>query len=474
MAMQSAYPMPWEGRKKKTGVGSAYDVQAGMTPATGTGALPAPMPGPMTSNKGGGPIDEDPFNPFGPTPTPSPWDGPSMGGGYEAPPPVAPTPPFGASQPMADPFGGFDPSISGPFAPQEPVTAPAPAPTTAPTVPTYDSSQWDTDNYAAPGYIAQDFNPGAMLGWEQSNWDNANMQTPKYVIGRILSKYDPQGGLTPEALAEIQQAYPGATFDGKDMLNIPGVGMTDILVNAIKGQGGESWAWQDPGAGGAGGTGQSAGAGMMPVAGGSVPLPTITGASGASGGAAPAAGNQSWQDVLASIFNSNPSDILNNPAYLEQQQALDYQGQRERSRLMNQIAERNAAQGTGDSGAMAGEQNAASMGISEAQMGMQAQLATRALEQEQSRIMQALAMAQQYGTAQEQMALQERLAQLQASLQQQSINNQYALGQGNLGLGYYNANMGNQQFNDNLGWQMAQWQQQQNWLPWLFGMNGNA
>lgn len=124
----------------------------------------------------------------------------------------------------------------------------APKPQTPPTTPvtgqgqTYDSSQWDTDGWGTPQYLGKAAG-GAMAGWDQKNWDDQNMQTPKYVVGRILSNYTPSMDGLGQAMQEIQQAYPGATFDGKDKIEIPGLGTIDVLVNA----GGDnmSWAWQD-------------------------------------------------------------------------------------------------------------------------------------------------------------------------------------------------------------------------------------
>lgn len=105
-----------------------------------------------------------------------------------------------------------------------------------------DRSQWNTEGWATPEYLGQAAG-GAMAGWDQTNWDDQNMQTPKYVVGRILSNYSPDIQGLSAAMAEIQKAYPGATFDGKDKVTIPGLGTIDMLVNA----GGEngSWAWQD-------------------------------------------------------------------------------------------------------------------------------------------------------------------------------------------------------------------------------------
>lgn len=111
-----------------------------------------------------------------------------------------------------------------------------------PQTPQYDSSNWDTDGWATPQYLGKAAG-GAMAGWDQTNWDDQNMQTPKYVVGRILSNYTPSIDGLGAAMEEIQQAYPGAEFDGKDKIIIPGLGTIDVLVNA----GGDnmSWAWQD-------------------------------------------------------------------------------------------------------------------------------------------------------------------------------------------------------------------------------------
>lgn len=105
-----------------------------------------------------------------------------------------------------------------------------------------DRSQWNTEGWATPEYLGKAAG-GAMAGWDQTNWDDQNMQTPKYVVGRILSNYSPTIEGLGQAMAEIQQAYPGAEFDGKDKVTIPGLGTIDMLVNA-GGEGG-SWAWQD-------------------------------------------------------------------------------------------------------------------------------------------------------------------------------------------------------------------------------------
>jgi hypothetical protein len=110
-----------------------------------------------------------------------------------------------------------------------------------------DTSGWNTDGYAAPAHVAA--TPSAAPpGWDADKWNDSTHQTPKYGAGRILSQYPPTvEGLTAAA-KEIEQAYPGSTFNGKDTLSIPGVGDIDVLKGA--GKGGEAWQWMPKGEGG--------------------------------------------------------------------------------------------------------------------------------------------------------------------------------------------------------------------------------
>jgi hypothetical protein len=87
-----------------------------------------------------------------------------------------------------------------------------------------------------------------MAGWDQTKWSNADHQTPKYAVGRILSQFAPSIAGLAQALPEIQKAYPGATFNGKDKITIPGVGTFDVLTNSGSGQN-MGWAWQGEGGG---------------------------------------------------------------------------------------------------------------------------------------------------------------------------------------------------------------------------------
>ena len=104
-----------------------------------------------------------------------------------------------------------------------------------PQAPTYDTTKWDTDGYAAPSYIAEHAG-GPIEGWDATKWADANHQTPKYVVGRILSSYDLKNPeQRAQAIADIQKAYPGTQFDGKDVITYPDGSAVDIFRAADAG-----------------------------------------------------------------------------------------------------------------------------------------------------------------------------------------------------------------------------------------------
>jgi hypothetical protein len=117
-----------------------------------------------------------------------------------------------------------------------PAAAPAPA---AP--PAMDNSKWDTDGYSKPGYTAADTH-GTVL-YDPAKWNDANHQTPKYVVGRIMAEAgdmkDPNARTA--AFEKIAQAYPGATYNGKDKLTMPDGGIIDVFKGAGSGEYGIQW-----------------------------------------------------------------------------------------------------------------------------------------------------------------------------------------------------------------------------------------
>jgi hypothetical protein len=127
-------------------------------------------------------------------------------------------------------------------------TQPVPMPGQQP--PASNKQTWDTDGYAAPGYMAEGLGATTLNGYDSGKLNNADHQTPKYVVGRILSNFpDTPEGLR-QALPLLQQAYPGTEITGTngDKLNIPGVGNNlDVGVKFGEG-GGQGWQWLDPSA----------------------------------------------------------------------------------------------------------------------------------------------------------------------------------------------------------------------------------
>jgi len=103
-------------------------------------------------------------------------------------------------------------------------------------------AQWNTGGYARPAFTSTTYNKNAVSGYDPAKWNDPLHQTPKYVVGRILSGYnlnDPQQ--LQAAMNDIIKAYPGSTWGGRDVITIPGIGPVDV----IRDFGGESGiAWQ--------------------------------------------------------------------------------------------------------------------------------------------------------------------------------------------------------------------------------------
>lgn len=122
-----------------------------------------------------------------------------------------------------------------------------------------------------------------------------------------MSQFAPTTENMPKVLAEIQKAYPGTRLVGKDSIEIPGVGTTDILRAADVG--GKGWQWlgasgkgktSGGGGGGTGGAGTGAGYNAAgDVAGGDVINQIIANLGGiAGGGGGQNAGPMSARDAL--------------------------------------------------------------------------------------------------------------------------------------------------------------------------------
>jgi hypothetical protein len=110
-----------------------------------------------------------------------------------------------------------------------------------------DARNWNTDGFTPPRYIAPKYAPHPMPGWDRAKWNDPNHQTPKYVIGRLLSGLKPRTANMDQAVALIAQAYPGTRRTGSGDITIPGIGSTDILQAADVG--GKAWHFGGQGGG---------------------------------------------------------------------------------------------------------------------------------------------------------------------------------------------------------------------------------
>jgi len=258
----------------------------------------------------------------------------------------------------------------------------------------------------------------AMPGWDQGKWADAAHNTPKYVVGRILSGYPTTPAGIQQAMSQILAAFPGASFDGKDILTIPGVGSIDVLTGASVG--GTGFAWQPT-------TDENGN-----------PLSDASGGGGAGGGGG--SYGDSIRSKIMQLINQPATDVDTNPVFQGAIGAYDTQQQRNASRERNAIAERMAASGTNTGGGFDDRILGAEQARGENTATFSGNLAVRELERQRDEIMQALNMGVGLMTEEMRLALSEKLGMLNASLQQQQITNQ------------------NNQFNQNMGWEQDMWE----------------
>ena len=156
-----------------------------------------------------------------------------------------------------------------------------------------------------------------------------------------------------------------------------------------------------------------------------------------------------WQGSMLKLMGQQPTDMASDPVYQQATNAYGAQQQRATERERNAIAERMAASGQANSGAMDSRLLGAEQQRGENEASFAGNLAVREMERQRDEIMQALELGAGIMAAEDRLALTEKLGMINASLQQQSITNQ--------------AN----QFDSSLGWEMAQYPSQQNYLAWL-------
>jgi hypothetical protein len=185
------------------------------------------------------------------------------------------------------------------------------APASAPV----DTSAWNTKGYAAPTSAATSAY-AAPGGWDQTKWADQNYQDPKYVVGRLEMEASGGDGTfdTPQekqaAVDAILKAYPGAKFNGKDMLDFgDGGAPVDIFRGAGTGKPGMAFSPQIP-EGGQGGQVQSGSGGGFSAAMGQN---AVAAAQAAGGGRQVGGGNYLPADFQYEKFDPNSVDMSKDP-----------------------------------------------------------------------------------------------------------------------------------------------------------------
>lgn len=163
------------------------------------------------------------------------------------------------------------------------------------------------------------------------------------------------------------------------------------------------------------------------------------------------------QQLLMSGSTPAMSEVdMNNPALVAQRVAFDRSNGRVNTQARLAAAERNAARGTLGAGGFDAELAGVERDSADRATGFESQLLKGELQGQRDRVMKAMEMAVNSGNAAQARALQERLGQLDASLRREGMADQKMLGKGQLSLGLLQSLLGNQRAQDALGFNYAQ------------------
>jgi hypothetical protein len=407
-----------------------------------------------------GPAEPDPNDPNAPVP-PAPEPPPPPPGDIGTGSPTAPKPP-GTGPPGYDEYG------------QPQIVQADPTQTAI----NQARASWNTGGYAAPAYTSTTYNPNAVSGYDPAKWADSLHQTPKYVVGRILSGYnlnDP--AQLQQAMADIAKAYPGTTWGGRDTVNIPGIGEVDV----IRDFGGESGiAWQPADQGG--------GAAMAPVGSSSLaPFGSSALASSTTSSAmqpwyqqgitpytapsAPAAASgssaldEARRSALLELLGRKPptaEELRNSP----ENQAYQLQAQRAEERQRAELAERAAFEGFDQTGYFDTELQGIRQQRGEGEAGFLGQLAVSRMQAQREDLQFAISEAQQAGQFDLAQQLQREQMNLDAAIRREQIassDRQAAndlalrefLGKAGIDLDRLRLGENQRQFNYNLGFNYA-------------------
>ncbi len=297
----------------------------------------------------------------------------------------------------------------------------------------------------------------AYAGWDQAKWDDPNHQTLKYQVGRLMSAY---GDMANEAnrnafIQALQKQFPGAEFNGKDKIRIPGTGegygnWIDVFGAAGAGEYRPQWLdtsyepgganYQAPAGGTTGGflpptspaasswtdPNQSPGEGWVRTASGAwVPSnhPQAAGilASSSTTTQGPNPNRKAYQDRIAELLETPLTVDAASLAETPEAQAAQMARQRSEERMRGQLMERAAVDGyTG--GAVDAEMAGIRQGLAENEIGLMAELATSKMMENRERVLAAIQLAQSDNNFEQEQALRRELAALDAAIQRESIS----------------------------------------------------
>ena len=480
-------------------------------------APPPPPPGPTNPNP-----DPSQTGTFTPTPPPPPPPAPLYQDTMPRPtppPPPSPTDPYQASAAWIDAYQKRLRTYEAQLAYWNslPATAPPPpgspttptTPTTPPLPPAQSTANWNTGGYATPAFTATNYNQQAVSGYDPAKWNDPAHQTPKYVVGRILSGYNLNDPTQLQAaMNDIIKAYPGSTWGGRDVITIPGIGPVDVIRD-FGGESGIAWQPQDgaapasssltgdkPLTGGYGATfSQPQGGAGQPTS--PDPFASMGGGVWANGGWLPKAMADQYgitdqrgtstdttsSTTTATSGSSDPTlaaasrqailDLLNTkpPTAAELQaspenQAYQLQSQRAAERERGELAERAAFEGFGDTGFFDTEVSGINQRRAEGEAGFMGQLAITRMQAQREDLQFAIAQAQQSGQFdlaqqldRERMALDAAIQREQMASSEKMAANDLALREflGKAGIDLDRLRLGEdqRQFNYNLGFQYA-------------------
>ena len=121
-----------------------------------------------------------------------------------------------------------------------------------------------TDPWSGQGAVAPTSNIGAMTGYDAANFNDPNMQTLKYQVGRIASRYAPGDPTALNSLMndpEFRRLFPNARVvdANSGRINFGTGGDVDVIQNF--GAPNAKWAWQPQDGGTSGGTSSGSGTG---------------------------------------------------------------------------------------------------------------------------------------------------------------------------------------------------------------------